>query len=302
MIKNGISIYTVVFIGDYKLLLLQLISFIKNASDSSFVDYNIVINDSNENFSFISKEINLCIYETWLSQKVKIHSVDKVLGRHPNDTTRGWKVQQAIKLSASEYCHGDIILFLDSKNHLINVFDRRILIDENNKLAANLRIKRGNQLEWLNDSFKALKIEINNLAAFKSPQTTTPFLIKKSDLDSLSREIQTDWLDFFEKSNDKATEFFMMGCFIYKKYKCFENYYFEQDKLNVTAFGKYPQEEPLISTTAQKINKKNTMFLGFHRARIENLKKNDPLSVVFINMWLRCGYFKSENEVHNFFK
>lgn len=296
-----VSLYTVTFIGDYRLLLLQIKSFLKYATSDSFVEYLIIVNDSVENNKLIKNAIKSATENTWIIGKVKIYTAEEVLGRLPKIETRGWKVQQAIKLSAYKFCTGNYVLYLDAKNHLVNTFDVGLLIRNDGRVASSkLRAKTGDQLRWLNDSFKRLNICKSGIEELKTPPTTTPYVIGVNEISGLSKEITTDWLTFFENSNDTSTEFFLLGAYVYKKFQSFDYYFVDYENLVASAFGRYPESPSDIFRVTEKIVKGETMFLGFHRARILSLTKDDPISQAFIKNWMRCGFFSSSEDAYDF--
>lgn len=298
---------SVVFSADMPLLHLQMKSLTLFCSAEDFGRYVIIVNEPAPLARDLRDEIENWSSGSWLHDKLVVMVSNEVFPF--NNSVRGWRRQQAIKLSVTDFCGSSHALILDAKNHLIRRFDKGRLFDEHGRvLTTNMRIKNGDQREWLSDSLARLNVGNGiNLDSFSSPPTTTPYLLSIEEAQCLKDEVVMSgetWGDFFRRIRGRETEFFLYAAWIYKKYGSFDRHFFTEPRgriYNVTLFGRYPSSPDQIESFLKKLPDESIQFMGFHRARMEHvMSESSPYSEVR-QMWIRSGLFRDESEISNFF-
>ncbi len=303
----AIDIFVVVFLSDMRLLKMQMFSFKIFCREDDFSKYIIVINEPLSIARDLRDQIESWAADSWIYEKLRIILLDDVF---PFDSSvKGWHRQQAIKLYVGYLSESSFALILDAKNHLLRVFDKSRLFDDIGRLlTTDLRVKRGDQRRWLSDSFSLLGVDnFIDFDVFRSPPTTTPYLVNLDDIRDLSIGVlggRGTWMDFFRRSRGEETEFFLYAAWIYKKYGSFDRYFFVESArktYSVTLFGRYPSSSDQIESFVRKLQGGSVQFMGFHRARMEHVMSlESPYPEVRLT-WIHSGIFRDEDEICAFF-
>lgn len=284
------------------LLRLQLRSLLHFCTPGDIASCRVIVNEPAVLAEGLCDEIRSWVADTWLSDALVVSPAAMWIA--DDFELRGWKRQQALKLSACEESTAPFALVMDAKNHLVDRFDKDFLYDARGRLLSALRIKSGSQREWLADSLKVLGVEKIDLDTYRSPPTTTPYALSPAELRQLRETLLpagTNWLDFFRRDH-RATEFFLYAAWIQRRYGGFDGHFFERSgPWNVTLFGRYPETPDQIDACVQRLQSGKVRFLGLHRARLPNVLSSAELYRELRGLWLRAGLFQDESEIAAFF-
>lgn len=293
----------VTFQGDMPLLRLQLRSLLRFCRPGDIGLCRVIVNEPAVPARALCAEIKTWVADTWLSERLVVGPAAEWIA--DDFELRGWKRQQALKLSACEASTADVALVLDAKNHLVDRFDAGFLRDARGRLLSAFRIKSGDQREWLGESLRVLGVEGIDLDTFRSPPTTTPYALSPRELRQLRAALLpagTDWLDFFRRDDHRATEFFLYAAWIQRRYGSFDEHFFERrGPWSVTLFGRYPQTPEQIDACAQRLQSGQVRFLGLHRARLPHVLSSAAPYPELRRLWIETGLFRSEAEIAAFF-
>lgn len=293
----------VTFQGDMPLLRLQLRSLLHFCKAGDIARCRVIVNEPAVLAQALCAEIRTWVADTWLSDCLLVEPAAQWIA--DDFELRGWKRQQALKLSAAAASSAAFALVLDAKNHLVDRFDPEFLRDARGRLLSAFRIKGGDQREWLAESLRVLGVEGIDLDTFRSPPTTTPYALSPHELRQLRETLLpsgTDWLDFFRRDDHRATEFFLYAAWIQHKYGSFDGHFFERGgPWSVTLFGRYPQTPDQIDACVQRLRSGQVRFLGLHRARLPHVLSTTNLYRELRRLWIETGLFRDEAEIVAFF-
>jgi hypothetical protein len=293
----------VTFRDDMPLLRLQLRSLLRFCTAADIASCRVIVNEPAAVAEVLCAEVRGWVGNSWLSERLIVAPAAEWIA--DDFELRGWRRQQALKLSACEASNAPFILVMDAKNHLVDRFDVDFLHDARGRLLSAFRIKSGDQREWLADSLRMFGVDGIDLDTFRSPPTTTPYALSPGELRQLREALLpngADWLDFFRRTDHRATEFFLYAAWILRRYGAFDGHFVERGgPWNVTLFGRYPDTPEQIDACVQRLRSGRVRFLGLHRARLPYVLGDARLYQELRGLWIRSGLFQNETEIAAFF-
>lgn len=272
----NISLLTIVYEKDYKLLSLQFKSIDKYAKDIIFNEHVVIFNCKED----ISKEINEIANNSNYSVPLKIISGFSLL-KSENIHHRGWYTQQILKLKAYEFISNDHYLVLDSKNHLVNDFSFDDLFIDSKPIIYFERSKRvwGNILI---ECCKEFDINPDEIELFFSP--STPFLFIKKHIKGLIEFFNQQEKDLEDEICAKRgiTEFIIYYCYLSKNSLIKEYHLIHKDKShNFTIFKSAQVDSEYLNDLELKLSE--IKWFGVHSSHLQVYNKN--LQCFLIKLW-----------------
>lgn len=270
----GVPLGTVVFSGDFRLLLLQAMSIDRNFDHSCMPEYTIVVNDSK------SKELREGLIEA-LSKSISSALFAKtqiLLSEELGITSRlpGWISQQGVKLSLADYYRQEFgkgtdgYVVLDSKNHFISRVSGEVFFKNGRPLAEWISPGRF-FAQNLKASFETVEAEFPPISNGNMLRPVTPqflYLDVVENLNSILRmKFGDDLAVAIQESN--GTEFLLYFAML-SKLELLGRYAFDGIP-GVTLFTTWPEDEKLLTRLVLEAKLGNTPIFGLHKNRIEKL-------------------------------
>lgn len=274
-LSEKIDIACVVFEGDLKLLILQIISISQNFEIDQLGNYLIILNsESNRLKEEIEKHLDIIDIKKQLKNKIKfIHRQELIKNKLQKEIAdNGYALQQCLKLLISQVVQSKHYLLLDAKNHFIRKtsFDDYYQLD---KIKTQFKsLPAGRHLMLLKNSLAEIGAKLKDGNEFCMP-IITPYMMITEEVRNLVKFVENKhnkaFVECFVEDCKNCTEFFLYFSWLLKN-GSFTHYCNAQSE-SVTLFTKYPESHELCKKLIANATTGNIKVFGLHRKRISQL-------------------------------